>query len=110
RHAEVLEIVKPVDDALEVTAVATELHGSVEVLARGGGPRFLAVPVLRPGCRHPVVGRRLGRHTHDIVRGGIVRRVAVSEALDEYLVPDRVLGPGGDGEVGPRRRRLPRRL
>ena len=37
--AEVLEIVQPVHDALQVAAVAAELHGAVEVLAGGRRPR-----------------------------------------------------------------------
>ena len=107
RHAQVLEVVQPVDDAVEVTAVATELHRPIEILAGGGGPGFLAVPVLSPQHRHPVL-RGSPRTSHPAMSWGVgsFDTVAVSESLHEDLIPDRVLRPGGDGQVRGRSRRL----
>ena len=59
--AEILEIVEPVDDALQVAAVAAGLYRRVEVLPGRLGPGLLPIPVLRPGRRPPAVGRGAGR-------------------------------------------------
>ncbi len=99
-HSEILEVVELVDDTLEVTAVPPQLRREIEIASRGLGPWFLSVPVVRPRCGLPATRLHVWPGALHVGECRIVRRIAIAESLHEDLIPDHVLGPGRNGEVG----------
>ena len=98
RDAEVLQVIKLVDDALQISAVAAVKDTIlVKVLADGFLPFFADVVVARPWCDPPTV--HIGKLEFERIAGRVVGRVAVVEALREDLIPDGGFSPFG--HLGP---------
>ncbi len=89
---QILEVVELVNDALEVAAVApVEDAVLVELRPHRLFPAVARVPVARPRRDTPAFARHDGRF--QTRARGVVRWVAVAEALGEDLVPDGIGGP-----------------